>query len=346
MKKILGLLLLFTVYFSDVYAVSFENQRAIDELTQTGIYYYWNGGDLKKVEEEFFKGITLKGKYDVVEESFKKASSLDPNRLSLKFSVASTQIIQRKISEALNTYSEIISLDPQNFEARILHAGYAKASGDIKAYNEDIKELKKLHSQKTSVYMKKFDNIDSVSKMKLNTEAKKENADFIITLGYVLNDNGTMSDVLIGRLEQTYKAALLNKDAKIIVTGGVQKTGITESYIMKNWLIEKGIETDRIIIEDKARDTVENSLYSADILKKYNAKKVILITSASHIRRGTALLQEAGNNVGMNLLISNLVYMDFKNEEEAMKVDTNEKLVIYRDLFRVSGIWAYPGIQR
>ena len=69
----------------------------IDELAQTGIYYYWNGGDLKKVEEEFFKGITLKGKYDVVEESFKKASTLDPERLNLKFSVASTQIIQKKV---------------------------------------------------------------------------------------------------------------------------------------------------------------------------------------------------------------------------------------------------------
>lgn len=346
MKKILGLLLLFTISFSDPCITNFESQKTIDELTQTGIYYYWNGGDLKKVEEEFFKGITLKGKYDVVEESFKKASSLDPNRLSLRFAIASTQVIQRKIPEALKTYNDIIDMDSQNFEARILHAGYVRAMGDIKTYNEDIKELKKLNLEKTNLYVKKFENIDVVNKMKLQTEAKNENADFIVTLGYVLNDNGTMSDVLIGRLEQTYKAAKLNENAKIIVTGGVQKTGITESYIMKKWLVDRGIEADRIIIEDKARDTVENSLYSVDILKKYNAKKVILITSASHIRRGTALLQEAGNNAGINLLISNLVYMDYKNEKDAVKVDTNEKLVIYRDLFRVSGIWAYPGIQR
>mgnify|MGYP003594042501 FL=1 len=32
--------------------------------------------------------------------------------------------------------------------------------------------------------------------------------------------------------------------------------------------------------------------------------------------------------------------------DEAMTVSQNELLVIYRDLFRVSGIWAYPGIQR
>ena len=147
MKRILCFLLLFSTYFSSTCVTNFENQKLIDELTQTGIYYYWNGGDLKKVEDEFFKGITLKGKYDVVEESFKKASSLDPNRLDLRFSVASTQIIQRKIPEALKTYEDIIKLDQNNFDARILHAGYSKMNNDMSVYNGDIAELKKINRE-------------------------------------------------------------------------------------------------------------------------------------------------------------------------------------------------------
>lgn len=78
---------------------------------------------------------------------------------------------------------------------------------------------------------------------------------------------------------------------------------------MKNWLVEKGIAADRVIIEDKARDTVENAIYSTEILKKYNPKRVILITSASHIRRGTALLQEAADNAGLKITLDNLVYL-------------------------------------
>ena len=50
MKRILCFLLLFSTYFSNTCLPNFENQKLIDELTQTGIYYYWNGGDLKKVE--------------------------------------------------------------------------------------------------------------------------------------------------------------------------------------------------------------------------------------------------------------------------------------------------------
>jgi hypothetical protein len=38
------------------------------------MYYYWHGGDLEKAEKEIFKGITLKGKYDVVEQAFKEAT--------------------------------------------------------------------------------------------------------------------------------------------------------------------------------------------------------------------------------------------------------------------------------
>ena len=346
MKKLLGFLLLFSIYFAEPCVTNFENQKMIDELAQTGIYYYWNGGDLKKVEEEFFKGITLKGKYDVVEESFKKASTLDPERLNLKFSVASTQIIQKKVPEALATYEEILKLDPKNFDAGILHAGYSKATNDLVTYNKDIAALKKTDPKKTEAYLKKFKNIENVSKMKLNVKAENKNADFIVTLGYALNNDGTMNEVLIKRLEQTYEAAKLNPNAKIIVTGGVQKGGLTESYLMKNWLADKGIAADRIIIEDKARDTVENALYSTEILKKYNPKRVILITSASHIRRGTALLQEATDNAGMKITVDNLVYLDYKTLNDAMKVEETETLVIFRDLFRVSGIWAYPGIQR
>ena len=265
MKRILCFLLLFSTYFSSTCVTNFENQKLIDELTQTGIYYYWNGGDLKKVEDEFFKGITLKGKYDVVEESFKKASSLDPNRLDLRFSVASTQIIQRKIPEALKTYEDIIKLDQNNFDARILHAGYSKMNNDMSVYNGDIAELKKINREKTEAYQKKFGYIEKVLTMKLNTKAVNQNADFIVTLGYALNDDGTMHEVLVKRLEQTYEAAKVNQNAKIIVTGGVQKGGITESYLMKNWLVEKGISKDRIIIEDKARDTVENTINSIQI---------------------------------------------------------------------------------
>lgn len=44
--------------------------------------------------------------------------------------------------------------------------------------------------------------------------------------------------------------------------------------------------------------------------------------------------------------ISNIVYMDFDDEDEAKEVSQDEVLVIYRGLIRASGIWQFPGMQR
>ena len=345
-KMLISLLLIVMSVFTLAEQTKFDKQREINELVQTGIYYYWNGGDLKKVENEFFKGITLKGKYDVVEEAFKKASALDPQRLDLRFSIASTQIIQGKIDEAIATYDGIVKLDKNNFEARILKAMYAKVSDKTEMYDQTIKALKEKFPNKTEAYLKKFENAERNTNLVLNYVESPKGKDFIVTLGYALNSDGTMHETLIKRLDQTYLAAVANPNAKIIVSGGVQKSGVTESYLMKKWLIDKGIIADRILIEDKSKDTVDNALNSVEILKVNNAKNIILITSASHIRRAKTIFEEAISNAGMETTVENFVYLDYKSIEEAMAVTAKERLVIFRDLGRASGLWAYPGIQK
>ena len=319
-KMLISLLLIVMSVFTLAEQTKFDKQREINELVQTGIYYYWNGGDLKKVENEFFKGITLKGKYDVVEEAFKKASALDPQRLDLRFSIASTQIIQGKIDEAIATYDGIVKLDKNNFEARILKAMYAKVSDKTEMYDQTIKALKEKFPNKIEAYLKKFENAERNTSLVLNYVESPKEKDFIVTLGYALNSDGTMHETLIKRLDQTYLAAIANPDAKIIVSGGVQKSGVTESYLMKKWLIEKGIDANRIIPEDKSKDTVDNALNSVEILKVNNAKNIILITSASHIRRAKTIFEEAISNAGMETTVENFVYLDYKSIEEAMAV--------------------------
>ena len=48
----------------------------------------------------------------------------------------------------------------------------------------------------------------------------------------------------------------------------------------------------------------------------------------------------------METTVENFVYLDYKSIEEAMAVTAKERLVIFRDLGRASGLWAYPGIQK
>lgn len=111
-----------------------------------------------------------------------------------------------------------------------------------------------------------------------------------ITLGYALNDDGTMTDELIGRLTVAKNCLDKYPQSRIVVTGGVEKNGWTEGVRMRDWLVANGIDESRIYVENKAPDTAGNATYSFDILYKAgDIKTVSLISSQYHLRRGSIL---------------------------------------------------------
>ncbi|WP_026580800.1 YdcF family protein [Bacillus sp. J33] len=348
-----------TAQTADVHVNSIRNDEStsdrIEKYKEMAMYYYWHGGDIKQAEEEIFKGITLKGKYDVVENAFKAASSLDPYDLDLKFSLASTQIIQKKTAEALETYNQILNLDPNHFNANLLYGVYSKVNGDHASYKKAISKLKQIDAKKANEYLQKLETTESIIKEKLNTSApsnlpQKDHA--IVILGYALADDGSMREPLIERLKAGLAIAKQYPNSKIIVTGGVPKKGITEADAMSSWLISQGIEKDRIILENKSTDTVENALFTTEKLVKDGIRDVTLVTSASHMRRALTVFKEAsdfydkmtGESSERNF--TNVVYLDYPSIEEAHEVSKDEIFVICRDLFRTSGIWQYPDLQR
>lgn len=327
----------------------------ISALEEIAMHYYWHGGDLKKAEEEIFKGITLHGNYDVVQEAFKQAATIDPYDLDLKYSLASAQILQKNIEAALATYKEILNFDPSHFEARLMHGVYSKVLGDDTAFKEDMKALKKLDKERADAYTDKIKTVENVKTVKLNTDIPenlpdKEHA--FVVLGYALSDEGKMRETLLNRLQVAKKAALRYPHSKIIVTGGVPKNGVTEADVMFDWLVANGIDEKRIIKEAMATDTVENAIFSMEIVKNEQIKDVTLITSATHMRRALVVFQEINammankNDPNTDRILTQIVEQDFKSEEEMMKVSQNEELVIFRDLARATGIWQFPGLQR
>ncbi|ERM16368.1 YdcF family protein [Brevibacillus laterosporus] len=327
----------------------------INQLKETAMYYYWHGGDLKKAEAEIFKGITLKGKYDVVENAYLEATMLDPFDNDLKFGLASTQIIQKKLPEALETYKQILNLDPTNFNANLLYGVYSKVNGDTKTYDSQMAKLKKLDEKKANEYVAKLASAEAYMQTVFNKDVPKglpQKDHAIVILGYALAEDGTMREPLIERLKAGLALAKQYPNSKIIVSGGVPKKGVTEADAMSKWLMEQGIDKNRILLDNKATDTVENALFSIAIMEREGLKDMTLVSSASHMRRGLSVFKEASEHYAKQLgkkndrNITNMVYLDYKSMEEAHKVTKDEQLVIYRDLLRTSGIWAYPGMQR
>ncbi|MCP4177529.1 MAG: YdcF family protein [bacterium] len=335
-------------YFDKTIAKKIHNQAKVEELIQDAIYFYWHGGDIKKIENEFFKGVTLRGKLDVVETAFKKAINLAPCRLDLRFDEASTEMLQGKTKEALNTYEEILRMDPENFNASILYAVYSRLGGNSKAYAATINYLKKLYPDKIQKFINAINMTDIILHKKIKVIPKKYKRDknAIVILGYALsNSSKKISPILEGRLKQGVKLFKMNPESVFVLSGGMPLAGVTESYVMKNWLLKKKISEDKVYIDDLSEDTVGNGICSVKILKKLKIKNVTLITSATHMRRALTIFTEECAEEGIYIKFDNLAYLDIPIGT-LQDISHNEKIVIFRDLLRICGIWEYPGIKQ
>ena len=326
-------------------------QEQVVQLLQSVIQKYWNGGEPKSLGSTNEVGSSTN-----IEAAFRKASKLMPERLDLRFGIASALVMQAihtngqqlelKVTEALREYREIQSLDTNGFAAPILYAAYTRAIGDTNASEAALRQLMTLDPRRTSEYLQKLSSLDRILQLvpqeKPLSLMPKDNRHAIVVLGAGLETNGLTKTKLIGRLEQCLKLARMYPRAPIILTGGNPKGGITEAYAMSLWCRHKRISKKRLILEDQARDTIENALFSSAILQRLGVTHVTLITSSSHFRRGLADLQEACVQRGLHLQYATLASK--KGDVELDK--EQERLGIYRDVLRLSGFWAFPGLQR
>lgn len=77
-------------------------------------------------------------------------------------------------------------------------------------------------------------------------------------------------------------------EAYLVVTGGQGPSEVRpEAEAMCEYLVEKGIPEDMILIEDKAKDTKQNIIYSLDLLEKAGIEDYtkVSVSNAFHIPR-------------------------------------------------------------
>ena len=108
-----------------------------------------------------------------------------------------------------------------------------------------------------------------------------------IILGNRLNDDGSMSDILKKRLEATLRLNKLFEPSKIIVSGGVANplAGVSEAQVMRDYLVSNGVESDKIVVEDKSMTTMQNAEFSVPLAAKLGATQILLCTSIEHMGR-------------------------------------------------------------
>lgn len=120
----------------------------------------------------------------------------------------------------------------------------------------------------------------------------------ITVLGFELNDDGTMKDELLGRLNVALSCAERYPKAYVLCTGGGtarNNPDATEAGLMGRWLLENGLAEERLILEDRSRTTAENASFSYEILRAGypQINSILLVSSSYHIPWGSLLLEAA-----------------------------------------------------
>ena len=141
----------------------------------------------------------------------------------------------------------------------------------------------------------------------------------IVVLGYALASDGSMQNELIGRLKVALASAEKYPNAYILCTGGGTASNnkkVTEAGQMADWLRRKGIDENRIIVENRSYSTSQNAIYSYKILRDQypQVRHLAMVTSDYHMSWGyMAFATELSLGVYADLdphmdIISNAVY--------------------------------------
>lgn len=156
--------------------------------------------------------------------------------------------------------------------------------------NKFLNIFYKIYSCLVLIFIVSFVIIEGLILLNITTTNdidKIGNVDTVIVLGAKVNGY-KISDTLRHRLDKSIEYYNKNKDINIIVTGGQgNEENISEALAMNNYLVEQGVEASKIIMEDKATTTLENIIFSKDILEKMDKEndKVLIVTNDYHLFR-------------------------------------------------------------
>lgn len=124
----------------------------------------------------------------------------------------------------------------------------------------------------------------------------------IVLLGGAMRGDthmGTFAD-LIEQADRLVYAVALYKAGKapvLLLTGGTLVGGRTEAEQMRDLLLVMGVPEQHMLLETGSRDTHDNAVFSARMLKERGIDRILLVTSAFHMRRAAALFEAQGLEV-------------------------------------------------
>ncbi|MFT5780463.1 MAG: uncharacterized SAM-binding protein YcdF (DUF218 family) [Crocinitomicaceae bacterium] len=123
-------------------------------------------------------------------------------------------------------------------------------------------------------------------------EYSEEKSDVAIVLGAGTN-NGQVSPIFRERINHSIYLFNEKRVQMILLTGGYgDGQSRSDSEIAREYLVNKGVPNEVIIIEKKSRYTVENLKESVHIMDSLGLKSALIVSDPLHMKRSIALAEK------------------------------------------------------
>lgn len=102
-----------------------------------------------------------------------------------------------------------------------------------------------------------------------------------------------LSESSISRLAEGIRIHRLLPESRLLLSGGAVFDPVSEANVMAEVAGTMGIEGNKIILEERSRDTKDQARFINEIVRD---KRFVLVTSASHMPRSMALFEKLNMN--------------------------------------------------
>jgi vancomycin permeability regulator SanA len=121
-----------------------------------------------------------------------------------------------------------------------------------------------------------------------------ELSDVAVVLGNKVELDGKPSKRLQGRLDRTVELYKDHYFTYIIVSGGTGIEGFDEAVVMQHYLIDKGIPTENIILDQQGYNSLMTAQHAKVIMKDRNFHSVTIISQFYHLSRTKLAFRKVG----------------------------------------------------
>lgn len=151
-------------------------------------------------------------------------------------------------------------------------------------------------------------------------------SDAAVVLGNKVELSGKPSKRLQGRLDKTAELYEKNYFEYIIVSGGTGKEGFDEAAVMKEYLAEKGIPDDKILLDSNGYNSYMTAKNTKAIMDEMGFDSIMIITQFYHISRTKLAFDKMGVE---NVYSTHAEYLDIRDVYSVVR----EFFAYYKYLF-------------